>query len=224
MAKAGSEGSPDERQAALEELCQAYWYPVYAMARRRGAPREEAEDTVQAFFARLIEGDLLPRADQGRGRFRSYLLTSFQNFSNNRHDWAEAWKRGGGKRLVSIDAARAEGRWLSEPVDGSDPEREFARTWATTLLEGVVETLRDEYESSGKGDVFGGLRPLLSGEESESYRELAERIGATEGAVKVAAHRLRRRFGELLRRRIAQTLEDPEEVEAEIRGLFEALG
>ncbi len=222
--RAGQEDDDDARQAALSELCQAYWYPVYAFARRQGSARVEAEDGVQAFFAELLEGDLLARADADRGRFRAYLLTCFRHFLANGRAREEAWKRGGGRRHVSIDAARAEGRWVAEPVDATDPEREFTRAWGHAVLEGALETLRAEYEAGGKGDVFAALLPTLGGQqESPGYRELAERIGATEGAVKVAALRLRRRFGELLRRRVAQTLVDPSELEDELRGLFEAL-
>ena len=182
-------------------------------------------DLVQSFFTRLLERDDLARADAERGRFRSFLLACFVNFRANEHDRASAEKRGGGRPGFSLDRARAEGRFRDEPADEQDPERAFLRTWALTLIEQVVVRLRSEYEDGGKGELFEQLRGTLTGEAGGTrYAEIADAMGTTEGAVKVAAHRLRKRFASLLRREIAATLRDPDDVEDEIRGLFEALG
>ena len=225
VASAGLGAADDEAgREALSRLCETYWYPVYAYARRRGHSGEDAHDLVQGFFARLIEKRDLAKADAERGRFRSFLLTCFEHFRANEWKKETAQKRGGGRPAVSLDATQGEDRWLLEPVGGEDPEREFHRTWARALLEEVMQRLRTEYEHGGKGDVYEELRPVLAGDvETRGYREIAESIGATEGAVRVAAHRLRKRFGELLRLEIAHTVRDAAEVEDEIRGLFEAL-
>ena len=219
------QGDEAERRLALSALCETYWYPVYAFARRGGSEVEDARDLVQSFFTRLLERGELARADAERGRFRSYLLACFVHFRTNEWDRANAKKRGGGQVSFSLDHERAEGRFHDEPLDEDDPERLFSRTWARTLLEEVVLRLRNEYAEGGRGELFERLRPALTGEqEAASYRAIAEETGTTEGAVKVAVHRMRRRFGLLLRREIAHTLRDPAQVEDEIRGLFEALG
>ncbi len=218
VAAAGTQG--EEKDAALTVLCETYWYPIYAYARRCGSAAEDARDLTQGFFARLLEKNGLSGADASRGRFRAYLLGAFRHFLSDERDRARALKRGG-DRLV-LDGEYAEQRFITEPGD-SDPEKAFERSWARTLLETVVERLRSEYEGGAKAEVFDCLKPALSGELERSYRELAQEIGTTEGALKVAVHRVRRRFGELLRREIAHTLSDTDEVEEEIRGLFDAL-
>ncbi len=224
VASAALDGKDPATRDALERLCESYWYPIYAYARRKGIGREDARDLVQGFFARLIEKHDFAQADAERGRFRSFLLTCFEHFRANEWKKQAAQKRGGGAAPLSLDAARGEDRWLLEPMGNEDPEREFHRTWARTLLEEVMRRLRAEYEHGGKGDVYDRLRPVLSGDvESAEYKQIAAAIGATEGAVRVAAHRLRKRFGEILRLEIAHTVRDGAEVEEEIRGLFEAL-
>ncbi|QDU69311.1 RNA polymerase sigma factor [Engelhardtia mirabilis] len=223
VARAGAGAAP-ERGAALAELCELYWYPVYAFARRRGADPTDAEDHVQAFFADLLERGDIARADRERGRFRSFLLAAFNNFESKAREREGALKRGGGQRAVSLDGAEAERRLAEIGSDAEDPERLFLRTWALTLLEVVVERLGREYEDSGRGDLFAALRPTLVGDGVDGgLAAVAEALGSTEGAVKVAAHRLRQRFAALLRREVGETLVDPDEVEDEVRGLFEAL-
>jgi RNA polymerase sigma factor (sigma-70 family) len=225
VAAAGAHGNPQPRRAALSTLCESYWFPIYAYARRSGSSPEDASDLVQNFFTRLLERNDLEQAKRERGRFRSYLLTCFINFCSNERDRARTIKRGGGRVGFSLDEKFAENRFNSEPHAKDDPERCFARTWAHTVLEEVIEQLRTEYEQAGKGEVFEHLKLALQDDDDAlSYREIAKTIETTEGAVKVAAHRLRKRFGELLLREIADTLTDANDAEDELRGLFEALG
>lgn len=222
-----SAGGPDapEAKASLAELCHAYWYPLYAYIRRRGHDPERARDLTQDFFARALEKGLLAEADPARGRFRSFLRTVCAHFLANRRDWERARKRGGGRPVLSIDAAGAEGQYARELADGLTPERIFDRSWALTLLARVLDVLGREYDEAGKADTFGALRGVLAGEaEESSYAAIAARLGTTPGAARVAAHRLRRRYGELLRREIAATLADPEQIDDEIRDLFAAFG
>lgn len=226
VARAGSAGgaASDERGQALGQLCEAYWYPVYAFARRGGASEHDARDLVQEFFTRLLERGGLDGADAARGRFRTYLLAAFRHFQSNERERLGARKRGGGRLAFSLDDELAERRLRDELVDADDPERAYQRSWAQTLLGQVLERLRAEYESTGKGALFERLRPGLQGEEVVGHRAVAEELGSTEGAVRVAAHRLRRRFGDLLEREIVQTLSDPGDAADELRGLFEAAG
>jgi RNA polymerase sigma-70 factor (ECF subfamily) len=225
VARACDDGNLELQRVALSALCETYWYPVYAFARRKGYAVEDACDLVQSFFTRLLEREDLAQADAERGRFRSFLLGCFVHFLANEWDRANADKRGGGRVEFSLDHERAEGRFQDEPTGEEDPERAFLRNWALTLIERVVVKLRGEYEDGGKGELFEQLRTSLTGDPGGArYAEIAEEMDTTEGAVKVAAHRLRGRFGTLLRREIADTLRDPGDVEDEIRGLFEALG
>jgi RNA polymerase sigma-70 factor (ECF subfamily) len=224
VAAAGRGTDERARRSALGALCEAYWFPVYAFARRKGHRPEDARDLVQGFFTRLLEKDVLAGADAERGRFRSFLLGCFVHYSANERNAANARKRGGGRVGFSLDDAVAEERLSLEPADDDDPERVYQRTWARTVLEQVVVRLRSEYEEGGKGEIYEALEPTLTGDgTASSYREIAAALGTSEGAVKVAAHRLRRRFGEVLRREIADTVEAPSDVEDELRGLLEAL-
>jgi RNA polymerase sigma factor (sigma-70 family) len=219
-------GYPDTPLAreALAELCNAYWYPLYAYIRRRGYGPEQARDLTQDFFARALEKGLLAEADPGQGRFRSFLRAVCADFLANRRDRDNALKRGGGRTALSIDARDAEGRYALEPAHELTPERIFDRSWALTLLERVLDRLGREYDEAGKAATFEALRGMLDGtSDATSYAAVAARMGTTEGAARVAAHRLRRRYGEMLRREIASTLADPAEVEDEIRELFAAL-
>ncbi len=220
---AGDLNAPLARES-LGELCSAYWYPLYAYIRRRGYDSEQAADLTQDFFARLLEKGLLAEADPSRGRFRAFLRTACFNFLANRRDWEHARKRGGGRRAIAIDSNTAEGRYALELADGLTPERIFDRSWALTLLRRVLDQLGREYDEAGKAATFEALRGLLDGtSDAPSYAAVATRMGTTEGAARVAAHRLRRRYGELLRHEIASTLAEPAEVEDEIRELFAAL-
>ena len=219
---AGRSDVPQAR-AALEQLCQTYWYPLYAYVRRRGHARADAEDLTQAFFAWLLERDWLEVADQQRGRFRSFLLTSFSRFLANEWDKARAQKRGGG-RIVSLQFDDAEAGCAREPADGVTSEQSFEWRWALTLLDTVMNRLSAEFARDGKAELFETLKPCLLGERtSQPYAALASKLAMTEGSVKVAVHRLRQRYRQLLRDEIANTVAGPEEVEEELRYLFAVL-
>lgn len=216
--------SPQARQA-LAELCQAYWYPLYAFVRRRGYSLDEAQDLTQEFFARLLQDDFLGLVDQQKGRFRSFLLACCKHFLANERDRARAQKRGGGQSIVSITSQDAQGRYDSEPAHEATPERLFERRWALVLLQHVLARLRDEYQRGGKSEHFERLKGFLTGEKpAERYAEVAEALRVSGGAVKVAVHRLRRRYRELLREEIGRTVGDPGLIDEEVRALFAALG
>ncbi len=223
IAAAGDPAAADTR-AALAELCAAYWYPVYAYARRRGHGHHAAKDLTQGFFARLIETNDLAAADRTRGRFRSFLLAACQHYLANQFDRDAARKRGGGFARVPLDFADAAGRYAREPADGTSPERLFDRRWALDLLDRTLAGLRDEYAGSGRATLFDALKGGLAGGVDEGYAAVAEQLGMTAGAVKVAAHRLRQRYRDRLRALIAETVATPDDVDAEIRDLFAALG
>jgi RNA polymerase sigma-70 factor (ECF subfamily) len=209
----------------LDDLCQAYWYPLYAYIRRRGNGPERARDLTQDFFARLLERGILAEADPTRGRFRSFLRTVCAHYLANRHDREMARKRGGDRVSVSIDGVDAEGRYERELADELTPDRIFDRSWALALLGRVLEELRREYDEAGKAATFEALRGGLEfGPEDIPHAAIAARLGTSVGAARVAAHRLRRRYGELLRHEIASTLDDPADVDDEIRDLFASLG
>ena len=215
----------DNRQArtALAELCQIYWYPLYAFVRRRGHTPHEAEDLTQSFFALLLEKRWLDDVDRDRGRFRAFLLAAIKHFLANERDKALAQKRGGGQALISLDAGDAEARYRREPADPLTPEKLFARRWAETLLAQVLSGLEDEFAAAGRAAQFAALKPFLTVERGAiSHAEAAARLGTTEAAAKVAVHRLRRRYRDRLRAEIAQTVTGPEEVDEELRALFSA--
>ena len=221
---AGHHSSPQAREA-LATLCRTYWYPVYVFIRRQGFSADESQDLTQEFFARLLEKHFLAQVDQEKGRFRSFLLAACKHFLSNERDRARAKKRGGGREPISIDVDDAESRYRLEPAHELTPERLFERRWVLTLLDQVLALLRDEFIHDGKEDQFDYLKVFLTGEKNQpSYRELAQKLGMTEGASKVATHRLRKRYRELLREEIAKTLDEGDSVENEIRELFAALG
>jgi RNA polymerase sigma factor (sigma-70 family) len=221
---AGQRGSP-QSSAALATLCENYWYPLYAYVRRRGHQADQAQDFTQAFFARLLEKNDLAAADPGRGRFRSFLLTSLKHFLANEWDRNRAQKRGGGGSVLSIDFGTAEERYRAEPAHDLTPEKIFDRRWALVLLENVLARLHDEAAQAGKADGFDRLKGFLTGEQpAATYGQLAAELNMSEGALKVAVHRLRRRYRELLRAEIEETVADAEEIDQEIRDLFSALG
>jgi RNA polymerase sigma-70 factor (ECF subfamily) len=211
--------------AALEKLCRTYWYPLYAYVRRRGQSAADAQDLTQAFFARLLERNWVGAANRERGRFRTFLLTAMSRFLADEWDKLRAQKRGGGQVLVPLQLDTAETRYGLEPADGAaTPEESYERRWALTLLETVLERLRAEYESAGRGEWFARLKDcLVGGRESLPYAELAGPLHVTEGAVKVAVHRLRKRYRELLRTEIAQTMTETEDVDEELRHMFRVL-
>jgi RNA polymerase sigma factor (sigma-70 family) len=220
-------GRPGEPKAveALAKLCQCYWYPLYAYVRRRGYRIEDAQDLTQDFFARLLEKNSLEVASRERGRFRTFLLAGLANFLNNHWDRTRAAKRGGGYELVSWDAQTAEERYQQEPSHDETPEKIFERRWALTVLESALHTLREEYRAAGKGPLFEALHFYLSGDRSaEGYAGVAATLGLSEGAIKVAVHRLRQRFGDSLRLTIGQTLGRVEDIEEERAHLLSMLG
>jgi RNA polymerase sigma factor (sigma-70 family) len=224
LVAAAGQGRSPESQAALATLCQIYWYPLYAYARRRLPNVHDAQDLTQAFFAELLEKDFLQAADPQRGKFRSFLLTAFKHFLSKERARAHAQKRGGGRPLVALDFQVGERRYHLEPVDHATPETLYERGWALALLEQTLGRLRRELANAGKEKLFECLKGALAGEGvQESYAQIAEELGISEQAVKVAVYRLRRRYQELLRAEIAQTVAGPEEVDDELRDLFAAV-
>lgn len=214
-----------DAQAALATLCERYWLPVYAYYRRRTRDIHEAQDWTQAFFAWLLEKNPLACAAPERGRFRAFLLTAAKNFLANQRDRASAQKRGGGVRVWQLDMEQGEARLRFEAVDDMTPERHFERQWVLTLLELVMRQLETEYHSAGRGPQFDRLKETLTGQADRlPYAELAAELGMTEGAARQAASRLRKRYRELLRTEILQTLAEPGALDDEIRSLFELLG
>jgi RNA polymerase sigma factor (sigma-70 family) len=220
---AGAATSADSR-AALEGLCRSYWYPLYTYLRRRGCDVHQAEDWTQGFFAALLQGHALEQARPERGKFRSFLLVSLNHFLADQRDRAQARKRGGGKEIVSLDVADAETRYRLEPAHDLTPEKLFEKAWALTVLNNAMTHLRTEFTEAGKQDLFESLKPYLpAGRGPASYQDVAAKLGMTEGAVKVAVHRLRDRYRQIVRAQVAQTVATPEQVEEEIRDLFAAL-
>jgi len=220
---AGGDGTPESRDA-LAKLCEAYWYPVYAYIRRRGYPTEDARDLTQAFFTRLLEKRDLRSADPTRGRFRSFLLTAVRHFLANEFDWRAALKRGAGHATFSLEIDSGENRYIREPPDLLDPEKIFERRWAMDLLGRAVESLRADCARAGDSRLFEALRPCLTDAKSApSHRAIGEHLEMSEGAVGVAVHRLRHRFGAALRREVAQTV-SADAVDDELRYLLRALG
>jgi RNA polymerase sigma factor (sigma-70 family) len=213
---AGGDLSSTGARDALTTLCETYWYPLYAFLRRRGHAAGEAEDLTQAFFARVLEKRSLQHADPARGRFRSFLLTSLKHFTANEHDREIAKKRGGGTPVLALELQTAEGRFQLEPSTGETPERIFDRQWALTLLDCVIGRLRTEMLQRRKQSLFDALKMYLTGDTQATYAETAARLDMSEAAVKVAVHRLRKRFRELLRDEIAQTVSSPEEIDDEL--------
>jgi RNA polymerase sigma-70 factor (ECF subfamily) len=214
-----------EAHEALAALCRAYWYPLYAYVRRRVGSADRAGDLTQEFFARLLEKDFLATVDPGHGKFRAFLLACCNHFLANERDRERAQKRGGGRTPLPLDLPSAEDRYGREPGDPLTPERLFQRRWAITLLDQVLDRLRQEFREAGRGPLYQHLEGALLGDHAAlSYAEVAAAVGSTEAAVKKAAQRLRARYRELLRAQIAATVDGPEAVEEEIRDLFAALG
>jgi RNA polymerase sigma-70 factor (ECF subfamily) len=211
-------------EAALAVLCERYWYPLYAFVRRRGYDAHQAQDLTQAFFVRLLEKNTLAAASPEQGRFRSFLLTALKHFLANEWDREHTQKRGGDRQRLALDYAAGESRWSFEPADLLTPERLFERQWALTLLDTVIARLQDELVQAGKGRQFELLKGTLLGERAAgAYTAAAAELHMSEEAVRQAAHRLRKRFRELLRAEVAQTVAGPGEVDEEIQSLFAAL-
>lgn len=213
-----------QARVALEHLCRQYWYPIYHFVRRQGHSMHDAQDFTQEFFARLLEKKWIASADQSRGRFRSFLLMVLKRFLAVEWRRANAQKRAGDRHCLPLPLDTAETRYTREPADASTPEQAFEKQWALTLLETVLRELRAEYEHSGKGRFFETLKPCLMGSrESQPYAALAATLDMSEGAVKVAVHRLRERYRERLRAEIASTVASPADVDNEMRHLFRVL-
>jgi RNA polymerase sigma-70 factor (ECF subfamily) len=220
---AGRKSSPDSDRA-LAELCQTYWYPLYAFVRRRGHSKEEAEDQVQAFFERFLARNYLGGLASERGRFRAFLLASLKHFLANEWDKANRLKRGGHIEHLSLDWQDADDRYHLEPPDLASPDRLFDREWALALLARVVDRLAGECARDGKAELFARAKTFLTlGSAAIPYATAARELGVDEGALRVAVHRLRKRYRELLRDEIAQTLTDPAAVEEELKSLRAAL-
>jgi RNA polymerase sigma-70 factor (ECF subfamily) len=211
-------------QRALAELAQLYWFPLYAYIRRQGHPPAQAEDLTQDFFARLLEKKTLASIDRTKGKFRSFLLASLQNFLHNEHDKTHAHKRGGGQQTIPLDALTAESRYALEPADTLTPERVFERRWAWAVLDQVLHRLEQHYAAKGQQPLFDALKPSLTARlDTATYAQRAAELGMAEGALLVAAHRLRRRYRDLLRDEIAHTVADPALIDEEIRYLLNCL-
>jgi RNA polymerase sigma-70 factor (ECF subfamily) len=217
-------GDPRRKEArsALVSLCENYWYPLYAYLRRRGYSADQAQDLTQEFFLRVLAGRYLDRADPEKGRFRSFILTSLRFFVADEEDRHRASKRGGGV-LMPLEFSSGEERYQREPAHDETPERIFERRWALSLLDRVVERLRNEFVHHGRLEHFERLKVFLLGRSDAPYAELAREMNTSEGALKLAIHRLRKRYRELFRQEVADTVADPVEVESELRFLAAAL-
>jgi RNA polymerase sigma factor (sigma-70 family) len=207
---------------ALTRLCESYWYPVYAYVRRRGCAEHEAQDLTQDFFVRILEGRYLDRADPNRGKFRSFLLNSCKYFLADQHDRERAQKRGGGA-ILPFEVVCGEQRYRFEPLDHETPERAFERNWAVMLLDRAVSRLKDEFIQHGSAGDFEKLKVFLLGQTDVPYADLAKEMDAPEGRLRVAIHRLRKRYRVLVMKEIRDTVGDPSEVDSEVQFLFSAL-
>ncbi|MCL4789568.1 MAG: sigma-70 family RNA polymerase sigma factor [Verrucomicrobia bacterium] len=223
MLAAGRSDSTHAR-SALETLCRTYWQPIYAFVRRQGHSPHDAQDLTQEFFARLLENQSLADVDRTKGRFRSFLLASLKHFLANEWDKAHAQKRGGGRVLIPIDAQSAETTCGVDPADQTTADKMFDRRWALAVLDHALQRLREEHIREGKETLFEQLKVTLTeASRSVRYTEIAARLDMSEGAVKVAVHRLRQRYRELVRAEIADAVATASEVKEEIRALFSAL-
>ncbi len=221
MAAAGSR--QPEGSSALAFLCEAYWYPLYAYARRSGDSPDEAQDHTQGFFARFLEYGGIDRADPERGRFRSFLLSSFKFYMHDESDRRRAQKRGGGVEILPFEISSGEELYMKETLHNETPERIFERRWAWTLLDRTMKRLREEFLRNGRVAHFDQLKDCLTGEPELHYAELARRLATTEGAVKTAIHRLRKRYRDLLRSEVAAIVADSADIDAELRYLIAAI-
>ncbi len=219
---AGQRHTP-QSDGALEELCRTYWFPLYAYVRRRGHNKQDAEDLTQAFFARLLEKNFLANLDGEKGKFRAFLLASLKHFLANEWDKAQTQKRGGGAAHLSLDWQTADTKFQVAATNGPGPDQAFDREWALALLAKVIERLQKECEAEGRAKLFTQLKLFLTAGKGETAQsEVAKTLGMEEGAVRVAVHRLRKRYRALLRVEIAQTLADQSQVDAEMQVLFGA--
>ena len=221
--RAGKDG--DERSHRdLSEICRACWHPIYAFVRRQGYSPEDAQDLTQGFFEHVLTNNVLSHADPERGRFRSFLLGALRHFVSNEARKLRAEKRGGGFSFVPLDLEESENRFERAIAHPDTPEKLFERSWAQNLLQRAMEALRADYVRVGKEHLFQALQPFVMGSANpNSYEELSKSVGMSSGTVAVAVFRMRKRYGELLRQEIAQTVDDPADIEHEIRVLLEAV-
>ncbi len=221
---AARDGAGTEARSALERLCASYWQPLYAFVRHQGHDPEEARDLTQAYFTELLEKDFLAGVDAARGRFRSFLFASMRHFLSHQRERAAALKRGGGATMLPLDLAGAEASYQAHAGEVATPEAAFERRWAMTALSRAMDRLRDEEASAGRSRQYEFLRPYLTSFEPHlPYREVAVDLDVSEGAVKVAVHRLRQRFARCLRSELADTLADPADIHDELRRLLTVL-
>ncbi len=212
-----------ESSFALADLCDAYWYPLYSFVRRKGYTREEAEDLTQSFFSELLEKKQLSVADQQRGRFRTFLLAALDHFVSKQWRAKNALKRGGGSSIISFDFQTADEQYANEPFHEWTPQKIFDRNWALAILSETLAGVRKQYVESDKAELFDELKVFLGDASKVTYKSIAEKMDTTEGAIKVAVHRLRERYGEQLRIQIARTVEFASDVNQELQSLMEAL-
>ena len=217
------EASQTRAREALEELCRAYWYPLYAFVRSRGYSAVDAQDLTQAFFARIIETGGFASADRERGRFRSYLLGAMKHFLANEWHRAQTQKRGGQVRFIEFDALDPEARYAGAAEQLDNPEHLFDREWALQTISGALQALRDEMAKAGKSEQFDALKGSLTGEDELPRDQIGARLGMSEGAVKVAVHRLRQRYRNLLRAAVAETVSNEEDLNDEMHYLVAVL-
>jgi RNA polymerase sigma factor (sigma-70 family) len=220
---AGGQDDGSQARRALEDLCRAYWYPLYAYVRRKGRQPDDAADLVQGFITNLLDRRAFAAADPTRGRFRAFLLSSFDHFLSNQRRHDNAQKRGGGKTIVGLDFDDGERRYALEPAHDLTPDRIYQRRWALSLIDAAMARLRQEYADRGKAGVFDALAPLISAPSDQPYAAIAQQLEMTEGAVKVAVHRLRKRCRDLLRDEVKETVADSAEIEDELAYLISAL-
>lgn len=211
-------------QPALATLCETYWLPVYAYIRRDGASSDDARDLTQAFFAQVLEKRYFAAARQERGRFRSFLLAAVRHFLANQRDHDRAAKRGGGQRLVPLEFEEGERQYLREPIEHETPEHVYERRWALVVLNAAMDRLAASYDEDGRGEQFRRLKPFLTGDDPPSYAELARELRSSEGALRMAVHRLRQQFAASLADAVAETVERREDVDRELRHLRVVVG
>jgi len=224
LVRAAAGAPTTSSKEALAELCQKYWLPVYSFIRRNGYDREKSQDLTQGFFALLIEKQYLLDTDRKRGKFRSFLLTAVKHFLVNEWDRENALKRGGGKVMISMDIATAEKRNKSTAMEAETPESLFERRWVYSLLEIVMTKLQAEFADAGKADEFKRLSPfLIEDSKTGRYKSLAEEMKTSEGALRMSVHRIRRRYLQILRTEIADTVAKPEDIDEELRYLYTIL-
>ena len=225
VVRAAGKSSSAQQRKALGELCESYWFPLYAFLRRRGCDTHEAEDLTQAFFAHVLEKKDLGAANPNYGKFRSFLLVRLKGFLSDQRDRANAQKRGGGKKIISLSVQTAEGQYALEPTDRLSPEMLFEKSWALTVLERTMDRLEAEMAEAKKQQLFEHLKVYLTTEkDAVPYEDMAKELDMTSTAVRVAVHRLRRKYRRLLREEISQTVGDKDQIDEEMACLFAALG